>query len=617
VKLHFIAICGTGMGSAAGLLQLAGHEVRGSDEHVYPPMSTQLSQLDIHVMEGYSPENLDWGPDVVVVGNVCRRDHVEAVAAQQRGIPLTSFPALLREQLLEDRHPVVIAGTHGKTTCASLTAWLLEDGGLDPSFLVGGIPDNFGRSFKRGEGSPFVLEGDEYDTAYFDKGPKFLHYNPKSVLLTGIEFDHADIFADLQAVKAAFAGLLERVPQDGTVLVWSGSADALEVTRAAAAGVEGIEAYGMDGDPHADGLPSWRGRVVVRQPADTEVEIQPPSEPPFRVHTTLTGLFNLRNLVGCVALGRRLGLSAPQLQQSVIGFRGVKRRQQVRGVAMGVTVIDDFAHHPTAVRETLSAMRETYRGRLLAVFEPRSATSRRRVFHEEFVTAFGTADEVIIGAPYDQSGIPEAERLDPERLAADLRQADVSALFVGTTQNIVEHLVGRVRPGDVVVAMSSGSFGDLHRRLLAEIGDAVMPAEAADLGALTELLQRGELSTVTLADHLDEYIVLRSRHGLAGAIGLERHGRSGLLKDLVVIPERRGEGLSWLLAEAAVNDARRRGIATLFMFGIPETLRTGQNLGFNAVECQELDDAILESKTVHAAWYSKAGVCLRLDLQEG
>jgi UDP-N-acetylmuramate: L-alanyl-gamma-D-glutamyl-meso-diaminopimelate ligase len=616
VKYHFIAICGTGMGSAAGLLQLAGHEVRGSDEHVYPPMSTQLAQLGIEVMQGFSPQNLDWKPDVVVVGNVCRRDHVEAVAAQERGIPLTSFPALLAEQFLGRGHPVVIAGTHGKTTCASLLSWLLEQGGQDPSFLVGGIPENFGHSFKLGRGDPFVLEGDEYDTAFFDKEAKFLHYRPRSILLTGVEFDHADIFSDLAAVKASFSGLLDLLPAEGTLIVWSGSDDAVELARDVANGQRRVEAYGMEGDPEVRGLPAWRGRVVARRSHGTEIEIRAPDQPPLRVQTTLRGLFNLRNLVGSVALGRRLDLTPSQLGDGVIGFRGVKRRQQVRGVAMGVTVIDDFAHHPTAVRETLAGMRDAYPGRLLAVFEPRSATSRRRVFQQEFVTAFSEADEVVIGPPYDQSRIPEAQRLDPDRLVADLRQNSVNAVYLPGVQSIVDHLAARVRPGDVVVVMSCGAFGDLHRRLLAEIGDAVMPAEPADLDALTELLQRAELPSGGLADRLDEYIVLRSRHGLAGAIGLERHQHSGLLKDLVVIPERRGEGLAWLLAEAAVNDARLRGIGTLYMFGIPETLRTGQNLGFNAVECQELDDAIRDSDTVRAAWYSKAGVCLRLDLDD-
>ncbi len=616
MKLHFIAICGTGMGSVAGLLQLAGHEVRGSDEHVYPPMSTQLEKLGIDVMHGFSPSNLDWNPDLVVVGNVCRKDHVEAVAAQERGIPLTSFPAVLEEQFLKDRHAVVVAGTHGKTTCSSLLSWLLADTGRDPSFFIGGIPQNFGQSFRLGKGPHFVLEGDEYDTAFFDKESKFLHYRPRSVLFTGVEFDHADIFDDLDSILRSFDRFLRQVPPDGNILVWSGCDPAVSLARGVAEDFRRVETYGVQDDPVVEGLPSWHARVTSRDPHGTWLEVRRNGERFVRLRTTLTGMYNLRNLVGCVALCHNLGLGSEELHQAVMGFRGVKRRQEVRGVAMGVTVIDDFAHHPTAVRETLAGLRAAYGGRLFALFEPRSATSRRAVFQEQFATAFDAADEVIIGAPYDQSRIAETDRLDPEQLVADLRERNLRAGYIPSVTEIVDTVTNRVRPGDVVVVMSSGSFENLHRRLLAEIGDAVMPAETDDLRLLQRLMERVELPTEHLADHLDEYIVLRGRHGLAGAIGLERHGHAGLLKDLVVVPERRGEGLSWLLAEAAVKDAARRGITELYMFGIPETMRTGKNLGFSAVECTELDESIRTSETVRSAWYSKAGSCLRLSLTD-
>lgn len=605
------------MGSVAGLLQLSGHEVRGSDEHVYPPMSTQLAALGIEVMPGFSADNLAWGPDLVVVGNVCRKDHVEAVAAVDRGIPVTSFPAVLEEHFLADRHSVVVAGTHGKTTCASLLSWLLLDAGRDPSCFVGGVPLNLGRSFRLGKGPHAVVEGDEYDTAYFDKGSKFLHYRPRSVLLTGVEFDHADIFADLEAVKAAFLAFLRLVPPDGLVLVWRGCEVALGLARQAAEerGFR-LESYGVEDDRGEEEKDTWTGRIVGNETAATTLELFQGEVPFGRLRTSLSGLYNLRNVVGCAALAHHLGLGASELASSVLAFRGVKRRQQVRGVALGVTVIDDFAHHPTAVRETLAGLRGRYqRGRLFAAFEPRSASSRRAVFQEAFGAAFGAADEVVVGRPYDQSRLDPSERLDPERLVEDIRRRGIPAYFIPEPKDIVTYFASRVRPGDAVVVMSSGAFGNLHRLLLEHIGDAVTPTESEDLPGLEALFARVGLENPRLVDELDQYIVLRSVGGLAGCVGLERQGRSGLLKDLAVIPERRGEGLAWMLAEAAVREAARQGISRLYMIGIPETLRTGQNLGFDVVECTELDEALRSSATFSSSWYCKTGVCLRLDLE--
>lgn len=616
MKFHFIAIGGTGMGSVAGLLQLAGHEVRGSDEQIYPPMSTQLADLGVEVMEGFGPENLHWNPDVVVVGNVCRRDHVEVVAAVDRELPVTSFPAVVNEHILGDRRSVVVAGTHGKTTCTSLLSWLLVAAGRDPSFMVGGIPMNMGRSFRLGQGPIMVLEGDEYDTAYFDKGSKFLHYRPHHVLLTGVEFDHADIFSDLAAVHQAFAAFLRCVPAEGRVVVWRGCEDAWRLASEAAAerGFH-LEGYGVEDDPGEGASSHWSGRVLAQEGQTATVEVYRGDTPFVRITTALTGLYNMRNVVGAVAMAHHLGLDVAELVSGVASFRGVKRRQQVRGVAMGVTVIDDFAHHPTAVRETLAGLRARHqRGRLFAVFEPRSATSRRAVFQEAFGVAFVDADEVIVGSPYNQSSLPHENRLDPARLVEDIHRRGTSAYFIPDPKDIVVYLGVRVRPGDMVVVMSSGAFGNLHSRLLAHIGDAVTPAEADDLPALRELFHRVGLSSERLGAEIDHYTVLRGAYGIVGCVGLELHGRVGLLKDLAVVPERRGEGLSWMLAEAAVRDAQRMGASAVFMFGIPETLRTGRNLGFDVVDCSELDEAIRGSDTVREAWYSKTGVCLRLNL---
>ena len=598
------------MGSLAGLLHLAGHEVAGSDSGIYPPMSTQLQSLGVEVMEGFRAENLDWGPDVVVVGNICRKDHVEAVAAGERGLTLTSFPAVLEEQFLTDRHAVVIAGTHGKTTCSAILSWLLYSAGQNPSFFVGGIPSNFNNSYRLGGGDHFIVEGDEYDTAFFDKESKFLHYRPRTVLLTGVEFDHADIFDDLAAVHRAFGKFISLVPPEGHLLVWSGSSDAIHLAKDARCTVE---AYGLEDDPDTD-WPMWRTHILTRDQHGSEVEIRRDGKRVARVWTTLVGDHNLRNLIGCFAIAVSLGASPDALVEGTAIFQGVKRRQQVRGVAMGVSVIDDFAHHPTAVRETLRGLRHAYdQGRLYAVFEPRSATSRRAIFQKDYAVAFEAADEAILGQPYDQSGIPEADRLDVETLVSEIRRHGVAAQLIPKVDDIVEHLAGRVRPGDCVAIMSSGAFGDLHRKLLERIGDAVMPAEPGDLDALDQMLSEQGLDVPDLADNMDDYIVLRGARGLAGCIGVELHGQTALLKDLALRPERRGEGLSWLLAEAAVHAAARRGIKSLYMFGVPETLRTGRMLGFSVVEITDMDEQMKKSKTLSRAWYTK-GTCLRLDL---
>jgi UDP-N-acetylmuramate: L-alanyl-gamma-D-glutamyl-meso-diaminopimelate ligase len=613
LKFHLIGICGTGMGSLAGLLQLAGHEVRGSDEHVYPPMSTQLAGLGVDVMTGFRAENLDWGPDQVVVGNVCRKDHVEAVAAQARGLVLTSFPAVIEEQFLRTHQAVVVAGTHGKTTCTSLLSWLLFCGGQDPSFLVGGVPVNFERGYRLGAGAPFVVEGDEYDTAFFDKGSKFLHYCPRQVLLTGIEYDHADIFPDLGSLHRTFEKLLALVPRaEGRIVVSTWSPDAVRIAVASGARVEG---YAVEDDPDGpEGVVTWRGVVRGRFTDSVDLEIHRGPERWGRIRTTLLGTHNLRNLLGCVALAAGLGIDAETLAQAVLSFRGVKRRQEVRGVAMGVTVIDDFAHHPTAILETLKAIRQwRRRGKLFAAFEPRSATSRRAVFQDDLPGAFLPADEVVIGRPYDQSGIPEADRLDASRVVKDIGRLGKTAHLLDSVEEIVEYLARRARPGDTVVAMSSGAFGQLHRRLLDRIGDAVMPAQTEDVEDLGRLLERTGLDVPDLHRNITDYIVLRDHGAMVGCIGLELLGEAGLLKDIAILPERRGEGLSWLLTDTAVREAARRGVARLFMFAVEHVIQTGRVLGFVPCDCREVEAAVRDLAILNRAWYGQ-GPCLRLDI---
>jgi len=606
-----IAICGTGMGSLAGLLKAAGHDVRGSDEHVYPPMSTQLREQGIEIMEGFRSENLDWGPDRVVVGNVCRRDHVEAVAAAARGFPLTSFPALLDELFLRaGAHSCVVAGTHGKTTTASLLAHVLTDVGLDPSFLIGGVPVNFALGWRLGAGAHFVLEGDEYDTAFFDKKSKFLHYRPRTAMLTSVELDHVDIFADYAAVEAAFVEFVELIPADGVLVVAATSPGALAVAKRARCRVE---TYARAGGHPADwvgqltgALPGGRARFTVSRGAEVVIDGD----------TLLLGEHNLENLTGVVAAASALGVAAADIGRALRRFAGVRRRQDVRGVAQGVAVIDDFAHHPTAVRETLAALKKRYaRGKLVAVYEPRSATGRRAVFQKEFAQAFldGGADEVVVAQLHDPSRIPEAERFDPERLAADVRGRGIPARVAPDVAAIVDHVAGRVQPGDAVVVMSSGAFGGLIDKLLAKLGDAVTPVEPGDLAGTKALLDRVGLPHPQIDKRFDDYLVLRDEALVVGCVALELYDEAAVLRSLAVAPERRGEGLGWLLADAAIARARQRGVRRVYLLTESASDFFADRLGFHRVERNQVDEAALKSPEFQFARKQHA-VCMRLDL---
>src|SRR5262249_28830303 len=329
MKLHLIGICGTGMGAVAGLLKEAGHDVRGSDAEVYPPMSDQLRGLGVPVFQGYRPENLDWGPEKVVVGNVCRADHVEVAAARERGIPLTSFPAVLEEQFLADRRGVVIAGTHGKTTLTALLAFILADAGRDPSFLIGGVPRNFGRGYRLGAGPTFVVEGDEYDTAFFDKGSKFLHYRPKLTAITSVELDHVDIFPSFEAVKQAFARLVALVPEDGLLLVAASSPHALAAGEAGGC-VVGARAAAQRGVRE----PMWHAEIVDGgAPARTQFHVRRAGDPFGRFDVALVGEHNVENALGAIAMASALGVAPDEIERAVRRFAGVKRRQELVGVA--------------------------------------------------------------------------------------------------------------------------------------------------------------------------------------------------------------------------------------------------------------------------------------------
>ena len=610
MKLHLIAICGTGMGSLAGLLKAAGHEVRGSDENVYPPMSTQLAEAGIPVYEGFRPSNLDWGPDRVVVGNVCRRDHVEVVAAKERGLELTSFPAVLEDLFLAERHSLVVAGTHGKTTTAALASFVLYDAGRDPSFLIGGVPLDFGRGWRRGEGEAFVVEGDEYDTAFFDKGSKFFHYRPRTVILTSVEFDHADIFADLAAVKAAFTKFVALIPADGLLVVAHSSPEALDVARRARCRVV---TYGLDPRSGAD----YTAEVVSGAPAGRQLfEVRHHGEALCLFETGMTGRHNLENALGVIAAMQGVGLDAAEIARGLRRFAGVKRRQEVRGVAQGITIIDDFAHHPTAVRLTLQGLRARYgRVPLVAVFEPRSATSRRQVFQREWAESFVDADEVLLAPLHAPEKVPASERLDVEQLVRDLRTRGSAARIVPTVAEMVEHLAG-LAPGTVVVVMSSGGFGGLHEKLLTRLGDAVEPAAAADLPLISQLLGRLALPDDGVAEHVSDFAVIRDtqRRSVVGTVGVELYDEAALLRSLAVAPERRGQGLGWMLVDHAIQRARDRGARRLYL--ITETARDffAKRCGFVVVDRAEVEPAV-QASIEFSLPCCQSCTCMRLALR--
>jgi UDP-N-acetylmuramate: L-alanyl-gamma-D-glutamyl-meso-diaminopimelate ligase len=461
--IHVMGIGGTAMAALAGMLVDAGYLVTGSDTNVYPPMSDYLASLKIDVMKGYVASNLDRKPDLVIVGNVIRSEYEEAQAVLQRDLPYCSFPEALGALFLHDAHSVVIAGTHGKTTTTSLTAWLLDQAGMNPGFLIGGIAKNFDRTARRGAGKTFVIEGDEYDTAFFDKGPKFLHYRPRTVVVTSVEFDHADIYADLDAVKASFRKLMKLVPPDGTVIVRADDPGAADVARDTTARVW---RYGKGQE--------WDGEKVSIDPATGTMtfRVLRNGEPVGTFGSCMVGEHNLYNQVAAAAAAIAAGADPGKLARGFSTFQGIKRRQEVIGEPGGVTVIDDFAHHPTAVDVTLAALRERYgKRRMWAVWEPRSATSRRAVFQEDYVKAFDAADQVVIAAPFDQGRIPEEDRFSSDKLVQDLNGRGREAVCLPDADAILETLATRAAPQDVIAILSNGGFGGLHGRLLKRLAE--------------------------------------------------------------------------------------------------------------------------------------------------
>jgi UDP-N-acetylmuramate: L-alanyl-gamma-D-glutamyl-meso-diaminopimelate ligase len=463
-SIHFVAIGGTGMGSLAGLLHARGLRVTGSDDHLYPPMSTALEHWGIPVTRGFRAEHLlAANPDLVVIGNAVRSDNPEARAAIDEGFAYRSFPDALYELAIAGRHPVVISGTHGKTTTTTLVAYLLRATGRDPSLLVGGVSLDFDGSFREGEGAHFVVEGDEYDTAFFDKTPKFLHYHPRTLLLTSVEFDHADIYRDLDHVKQAFRTLVSRMPADGTLVAATAHEGVRDVVKSASCRVVG---YGV-GDAACD----WQARGLVPTAAGTRFEIYRGGRKAADAVTPLHGGFNVENSLGAIAAVEALGVPLSDALSALPEFRGVKRRMELRGTAGGVSVLDDFAHHPTAVEASIGAARARFPGkRVLAVFEPRSNTSRRAVFQAEYADALAAADAVFVrrvpdGPIYSAFGEVK-DRLSAEAIADSLSQRGVDAVVQEEVDALVGEIARRARPGDVVLVMSNGDFGGIWGKLL-------------------------------------------------------------------------------------------------------------------------------------------------------
>ncbi len=460
-RVHLLGVAGSGMGSFAGMLKAQGYSVSGSDADVYPPMSEMLRAWGIEVLTPYRPENLDaTRPDLVVVGNVIRRVNPEATAVRERGLAQMSFPAAFGSLFLAGRHPVVVTGTHGKTTTSALVAHLLVSAGLEPSFLVGGVAQNGGVSFRIGSGPHVVVEGDEYDTAYFDKGPKFLHYRPRTAMLTSLELDHADIYRDEDHYQSAFEAFVRLLPPDGFLAVSAHWPRALEVLRAARCRCAlYARAPGIRADVWAE--------EVEQGPLGTRFTLVQAGTRLGQVELTVPGLHNVENAVGAWAVASALGVAWPQAQAGFASFAGVRRRQELRAEVAGVAVVDDFAHHPTAVRETVQAMLGRFpRRRLWAVFEPRSNTSRRRLHQEAYATAFLGAARVSLRIPAQHDRVPEGEELDVPRLVAELRARGIEVDAEHEVAPLVEQVAKGVRPGDVVLVMSNGSFGGFHGLLI-------------------------------------------------------------------------------------------------------------------------------------------------------
>jgi UDP-N-acetylmuramate: L-alanyl-gamma-D-glutamyl-meso-diaminopimelate ligase len=463
MRVHFIGICGTAMATLAAMLKARGHDVQGSDHGVYPPMSDFLAREHVRVLDGYAPGHITSEIDLVVVGNAISRGNPELEEVLDRKIRYASLPEALREHFLWQSRTIVVAGTHGKTTTTALAGWLLTAGNLDPSILIGGIAANFDGSFRLGSGRDFVIEGDEYDSAFFDKTAKFLKYLPDIAVIGNLEYDHADIYPDMEALRTAFRRLVNLVPRNGLLLL---GADSDETRRLAAQARSRVETCGLSAD--AD----WRAGDIKPVGNRTVFTLTHGGDRLGYFELPLYGVHNVRNALAALAIGHAAGLAPDTMREGLAAFKGVRRRLELRGLARGIAVYDDFAHHPTAILETLRAIKTTHPdNRLWAVFEPRSATSCRRVFQADFARAFAEsgADEIILAAVF-RSTLPDEERLSLDQLVHDVRKAGRRIRYIPRVDDIVATIADEAREGDLVVIMSNGGFEGIHDKLLRALG---------------------------------------------------------------------------------------------------------------------------------------------------
>ena len=455
-SVHFVGICGTAMASAAAAMQARGFRVTGSDTNVYPPMSTFLAERKVEVISGYDEKNLSHRPDLVVIGNAMSRGNPEVEAVLERKLRYCSLPELLKEFFIRGKRSLVVSGTHGKTTTTSLLTWVFECAGLNPSYLIGGIPTNLGAGARFTDSEWFIIEGDEYDTAFFDKRSKFIHYLPEVAIINNLELDHADIFPDLAAVQKSFGHFIRLIPRNGLLL---GNGDDLNLASLLNVTHCPVKRFGL-GEHNA-----VRGFNLRLCPTASAFEL-----PSCKFQVNLVGELNVRNALAVVGAAKHCGISNKQIQLAFDTFQSVKRRMEVRGVAGGVTVVDDFGHHPTAIRETLKALRIKYPGqKLWAVFEPRTQSTRRNVFQGDFPTAFGEADQVIIAEVAFASALAPEERLDTTKLEADLKANGKAARFLPDVDAIVGHLVQHAQGGDVICVFTNGGFGNIHAKLIGRL----------------------------------------------------------------------------------------------------------------------------------------------------
>ena len=475
--IHLIGICGTAMAALAGMLKERGFQVTGSDAAAYPPMSDFLRELGIPVAQPFDADNLNPQPGLVVVGNAISRGNVELEEVLDRGLAFCSLPQLLHDEFLREKEVLVVAGTHGKTTTTSMLAWIFHTAGLQPSFLIGGIAENFGSSFHLGQGEHFILEGDEYDTAFFDKGPKFLHYFPHAVILTSVEFDHADIYKDMEAVETAFKRLVNLIARRGRIVAFDGAIgggqEGASLGRCLSKAFCPVERYGTGS--HAD----WRIVNLKLDAGRTSWSVQRNGQPWSDFESGLAGEYNVWNATAAAALAADCGIAKQKIASALKTFKSVKRRLEVKAEINGITIIDDFAHHPTAIAGTLKALRARYpRARLWAILEPRSNTLRRRVLQSDLARSLALADEVVVAGVFRSEAVPENERLELPALAAEIQTNGRRARLIADADEIVQTVAPEMRNGDVVAILSNGGFGGIYEKLPARLRE--LPAQSAN-----------------------------------------------------------------------------------------------------------------------------------------